>query len=186
MSSYPEAGLCKLCEYALSSHWVAKPSTQPTGADNVDRIFGEDENASSSADSTLFSAGDTLDWVTLTAAFPEDRALGREHTYRSPPHYSFVDLEKSAKQGCYLCIIFWDKVHDEICRLTIEREESVDRLQGFVVARPNFDDSFEGEIVQLEIIYYVDGLIESGTYAMTVGVILYKLLCKFCNLSVWF
>jgi hypothetical protein len=183
MSSYPEAELCKLCEYALSSHWVAKQPTQPTGADDVDRILGDDEDASSSDNSTLFSEGDTPDWVTSTVGLPEDKAVGREHTYRSPPHYSFVDLEKSAKQGCYLCTIFWDKVHDQICRLTAEKEESADRLQGFVVARPNFDDSFEGDIVQLEIIYYVDGLIESETYAMTVGVILYKLLCKFCNLS---
>jgi hypothetical protein len=88
-------------------------------------------------------------------------------------------LEKSASQGCYLCIIFFNRARDEKRNLTTEKKAMINRLRSFVIARPSQDDSLEGEIVQLELAYFVDGLIKPDTFAMTVGIILYKLLRKF-------
>jgi hypothetical protein len=178
MSSYPEAQLCKLCEHALSSHWVAKDSIQPEDADQGENMTGE-ENASIGSDSTSFSEGfyEAPDWVTVVTA---DNTTSRSSdTYRSPPHYNLADLEKSASQGCYLCTLFWDNVRDGMRNLTAEKKAVIDRLLSFVIARPSHDDSFEGLIVQLKLAYFIDGLIEPDAFAMTVGITLYNLLRKF-------
>ena len=89
-----------------------------------------------------------------------------------------AQLEDSASQGCYLCILILDKARDELHSLTSEKAASIGRLQSFIVARPSHDDSLGGEIVQFEISYFIDGFIKPDAFALTIGLTLYKLLCR--------
>jgi hypothetical protein len=162
MSSYPKAQLCKHCEGAFSSHWIAKDSIELNDSDD-DASFSE----------YFYEAPD---WVTLVNA--DDATSQPSEGYRSPPHHNLAQLEQSAHQGCYLCTIFFDKVRDGMENLSTDKKATSSRLRSFLIARPNYDDSFGGEIVQLEISYFIDGLIKPDTFALTVGVILYQLLRK--------
>jgi hypothetical protein len=175
MSSYPEARLCMLCEHALSNHWVAKQSIQPK-CTNQEGNNAEDENASVVDSEASYSDDfyEAPDWV-ITMPVGETTPHGSED-HRSPPHHSIAGLEESATHGCYLCTIFWDKVRDEIRQLTAKSKQSIGRLSSFVIARPNKKAGFKGDIIDLELAFFIDGLIEPGAYVMTVGIFLYKLL----------
>jgi hypothetical protein len=168
MTSYPQAQLCELCRHALSSHWVAKDSIQPQNATQEEDAYKGDDYASSS--DGFYEAPD---WVTVVTEHDAPQAL---HAYQSPPHHSLTQLENSASQGCYLCMIFFDNARDEMRKLTAEKRAIISRLRSFIIARPSHDDSLDGEIVQLEITYYVDGIIKPDAFAMTIGIILYRLL----------
>jgi hypothetical protein len=180
---YPPAALCELCKQIFEGCWVSKESLQLRGQNNPTGLT--EEPISSALRETESWPGDDTnssddgfyeepDWVKLVAANESDCASLVPQNYYSPTHHNIEMLERSAKSGCYLCTIFWDLVHDMVHELEGPKKEEIDRLMGVVIARPNQEESFEEDIIQLELSYFVDAKLKQDAFAFTVGIILWR------------
>ncbi len=185
--------LCESCQNIFRGHWLSKNDcdTKVNAAKNADGRQAPAADECEEASSTLTTCSpiardrngssesepDELyeqpDWL---RTLNEDPASANA-VYESPIHHDVDGLELSAKQGCHLCKILWDKFptshtgHEngdpKLWRIL---RESSRRLKGVVVVRPYEDNVNEhGQVLCLEISYFLDGNItQHNNYLCTI------------------
>lgn len=180
MSLIREARLCKICSTVFSSHWVARDSIQQTNANQAENFSKEKDAFSSGEDDTNSNSSfeSAPGWATvLTEINVATSQLSITH--RPLPHHNLAELEESASRGCYLCIVLFGSVHDQIEEVADHIRARIGRLQSYIVAQPSTHDPTEQAAIEIEISYYIDGVINSNTFACSVRVFLHKVACNF-------
>lgn len=166
MSSAKAApGLCELCHRIFRGHWQAREESVHSGNGSL-----EDGNG----DNHFY---ERPDWLQIDGRANLDIEPEAVLKPSSPAHHSIPALEISAKEGCHLCVIFWDRLLPKIPSLKDTWGDNLNYAIGVVVARPTFDSVEDEEArsglepVDLEISYFVKGEYEiQNAHITTIGI----------------